>query len=192
MGDLTAFLAAIAGASGALVGLLFVAASVSRSDIIGPDASVHNRARSSLALSALVTPLLVALLALIPAIGIRVPVLVAGVSGILFTAAAVRRIVSSRATGHGWHQLVFLIGFGIVSATEVVVGIWLQVDPGWSLGPSLAAAALVALVGIGIDRAWELIGGRRSNWARSISDIVLGERDAKASEQEIRHDTTSD
>jgi hypothetical protein len=192
MSDLTAFLTAVAGASGALVGLLFVAASVSRDDIVGPDASVHSRARSTLALSALVTPLIVSLLALIPAVGIRVPILVAGISGILFTAAAIRRIASSRGVWHGWRQLVFLIGFGVVSVVEVVVGSWLQIDPGWSLGPTIAAAALIVLIGIGIDRAWELIGGRRSNWVRSISDIVLGEQGAVDPGEEARPGTTPD
>lgn len=181
MGDFTAFYAAIAGASGALVGLLFVAASVSREDMFGENASVRNRARSSLALTALVTPLIVALFALIPGIGLRVPLLVAGIGGILFTAAAIRRVVSSRDSRHGWRQLAFVVGFGVISIVEVVIGVWLQIDPNLPNGATVAAAMLVALVGVGVDRAWELIGGRATSFVSSITDVVYGEHERPAS-----------
>lgn len=171
--SLDAYFTAVAGASGALVGLLFVAASIARDEMFGERASVYGRARASLALTSLVTPLLLSLLGLIPGVGIGVPSLVVGVLGIVFVVGAARTTIAS-GERHRWRHSLFLVGFAVVSVGQVVIGVTLQVDPGNALARTLFAVSLAVLIGIGIDRAWELTGGSARSTVRSIAQVLRG------------------
>jgi hypothetical protein len=64
--DFRDFFVAAAGASGALVGLLFVAISVKPDRVIGAAAQTIHQVRASTALTAPANPLVLALVALIP------------------------------------------------------------------------------------------------------------------------------
>lgn len=60
------FFSGCASVAGALIGLLFVALSVSQERLTGPDASAEHQVRAAAAFSALVNALVIALVGLLP------------------------------------------------------------------------------------------------------------------------------
>jgi hypothetical protein len=169
------FFAATAGASGALIGLLFVAISVSHRTILGPDATVTNKVRASTALTSFITPLTICLLALIPDIGVRITSIIAGVIGLIYAASAIRLLLTgaTERTSH-WRALSALIGFIGVMVTDLTCGILLEINSHLETPNAIIAVTMVSLLGIGIDRAWELVGGRRASVTTSVKDLFRG------------------
>ncbi len=174
------FFLAVAGAAGALVGLLFVAISVAPERAVGPDVELTQETRASTALTALVTPLTLALIALIPDTNIGWAALVIGALGVLFVAATIRRIVSGESDGKTpWAGMSILIGFLAVMTVELIAGIRLIVRPHVSGAVGALAGAMVASLAVGIARAWALVGARDSGITTSIRTLLLGHRDKR-------------
>ena len=153
--------AAIGSASAALTGLLFVAISVAprRGPVTGP--VVIQQIRAAAALLCFVNALAVSLYGLVPDGNIGYPALTLGVIGILFTAAAVRSVLSS---GSAPRQKLAQIGLFtlllLIFGTGVVSGIAVIANPGDHGQVQVIGYALVSSLIVGISRAWELIGDR--------------------------------
>lgn len=153
------FFTAAAGVGGALVGLLFVAISVSpeRSDH-GGDAGFEARAGATL--SVLVATLLVSLFALVPGLSLGGPIaLVAGASIITCITLLVLlwRDHGARRRRSRFALIViqialfgYLLGLGLALRDR-------PTEPG--LYRSLCVLLVIFFV-IGISRAWELLGAR--------------------------------
>jgi len=172
------FFLAVAGASGALVGLLFVAVSLAPEGSVGSDATHVQQIRASTALTALLSPLVLSLIGLIPDTNVGWAALVIGVLGVLFVAATLRRLASrDREDRSRRTSMAVLTGFLVVMLLELVAGIRLLNTP-HSDGPIGAiAGAVVASLTIGVNRSWELVGARGAGITSSIRTIVMGERD---------------
>jgi hypothetical protein len=173
------FFLAAAGASGALVGLLFVAISVAPKPAVGESASVMHQIRASSALTALVTPLILALIALIPDTNLGWPAVVIGFSGTVLVATATRRLLgTAEPRRRQLRSLTLLAGFLVVMVINLWAGIRLIRSP-YETGPlDWIAGAMIGSLGIGIDRAWELVGARQSGLTTSITDL-LGRQSTK-------------
>jgi len=171
------FFLAVAGASGALVGLLFVAVSLVPEGSIGSDASHVQQVRASTALTALLSPLVLSLIGLIPNTNVGWAALVIGVLGVLFVAATLRRLASrDRGDRSRRTSMAVLTGFLVVMLLELGSGILLLNTP-HSPGPIGAiAGAVVGSLSIGVNRSWELVGARGSGVTSSVRTIVMGER----------------
>ena len=169
------FLSAIATSAGALTGLLFVA--VSAAPRRGPDASppVIQQVRAAAALVAFFNALAVSILGLVPGGSVRYPAVALGIGGILFTAAGIRSIWSTRSTtgqrlGQLWLVVLLLLIFG----TELIAGIILLADSGRSTPLQLISYALAASLLVGVARAWELVGARDTGIVASL--VILSRR----------------
>jgi hypothetical protein len=92
------FFTAIAGASAALTGLLFVALSVTSRSRLASYPTVIRDVRAAASLLAFTNVLTVSLFSLVPETNTGYPALVAGVFGLMFTAAGVRSIIASPET----------------------------------------------------------------------------------------------
>ena len=90
------FFTAIAGASAALTGLLFVALSVTSRSRLASYPTVIRDVRAAAFLLAFTNVLTVSLFSLVPETNTGDPALVAGVFGLMFTAAGVRSIIACR------------------------------------------------------------------------------------------------
>jgi hypothetical protein len=135
------FYSTIAASAGALTGLLFVAISVApqRGQDVGP--AVIQQVRAAAALVAFSNSLAISVFALVPEGSVRIPAVVVGTVGILFTAAGTRSILSSPSTaGRRLSIPLLLISYAV-------------------------AAALI----VGIARAWELVGARDTGIMASLT-----------------------
>lgn len=164
---------AVAGASGALTGLLFVALSVAPRGVLASGPPVIQQVRAAAALLAFTNALAVCLFGLVPGTNVGYPAVVLGIIGIVFTAAAVRSIQSSPATRHqqlgqSWLVILLLLIFG----TELAGGITVLARPGDSGAVQTIGYALVASLLVGIARAWELVGERDTGIIASLAVLT--------------------
>jgi hypothetical protein len=173
---------AIAGCAAALIGLLFVALSVSANR--GKVTRVVQEVRAAAALVAFINALAVSLFGLIPGTNIGYPALALGVVGLLFTAAGARSIFNSWSMFRlHWRQQLGLIALLLlIFGTELVNGIAILANPR-STGPiQTISYAIVASLLVGIARAWELVGDRDTGILASIA--VLTGHDRSLSDQD--------
>lgn len=170
--DFHDFFLAAASASGALVGLLFVAISVAEKPAVGAAASVSHQIRASSALTALATPLSMSLIALIPGVNLGWPAIIVGFSGTVFVAAAARRLLGTRdARQAPIRSLSLLLGFLLVMLVNLWNGIELVRTPHSTRALDWIAASLIGSLGVGIGRAWGLVGARQSGLVTSLTDL---------------------
>jgi hypothetical protein len=170
------FFLAEAGASAALIGLLFVAISVSSERVVGTNAEIVEQARASSALTAFIIPLALSLVALLPGSHLGIPAVIVSFAGLLFVAATIRRYFSV-AKGHRENPrgLIGLVGFTFVIAVIFAYGIVGIVHPDSVDATATIATATIASVLLGVDRAWALIGGHGRSRGTAIRDLLKGE-----------------
>ena len=174
LGEYREFLTAIAGAAGALTGLLFVAMSVAPRHLVNPGPAVIQQVRAAAALLAFSNALAVSLFGLVPGNNVGYPAFVLGVIGILFTAAGIRSILSSPATrSQRRRQLGLIVLLVLIFGVELACGIILITDPRAVVAAQVICNALAASLLTGIGRAWELVGDRRTGISSSI-EVLAG------------------
>jgi hypothetical protein len=168
------FFLAIAGASAALIGLLFVAVSVAPEQVVGPKALALHQIRASMALTAFGSTLVLSLIALMPHAHLGWPATIVGVGGTAFSLSSLRHLRTALDARSQRLALSLLLVFLCVMLFLMSSGIRLLVDPR-DLDPvSDAGIAAISLIAIGIDRSWELVGGRTTGVTRMIHDRIMG------------------
>lgn len=154
------FFASAAAVVGALIGLLFVAISVSQNRLAEEGGRQSHRIRASAALTVFTNALTVSLFALIPGIHLGWPALITGVLGEFFVGASLLSLFRLRQAQPGQaRESLFLLGIAIVFGVQIAAGIALTGD-GENVGNVRTIAILVVVCALGgIARSWELIGG---------------------------------
>ena len=168
---------AIAGAAGALTGLLFVALSVAPRPRMAQHPNVIRQVRAAAALVAFTNALAVSLFGLVPHNVIGYPAAVAGVVGLLFALGGLRSILADpvarpRARSQIGLILLLLAAFGV----EIVAGIIVAVNPHETVSIDVIGNVLVASLLIGVARSWELVGDRDTGISASIAALAGHER----------------
>ena len=154
------FFAACASVAGALIGLLFVAISVAPERILGPEASDVHGVRAAATLTAFTNALTVVLFGLIPGFNAGYAAMIIAIIGLLFITGALLRLLP------GWRagqirvlDLTFLIGLLAVFVVQLIAGIGLERHARDSNDLQILCVLVIVCFLIGIERAWELVGG---------------------------------
>jgi hypothetical protein len=170
------FFLASGSASGALIGLLFVAISVAGERVTRADAGAQlNRVRASSALTAFTNALAVSLFALVPGHKIGPATAAAAVGGLAFVAAAVLSLILLRQGRRRdtLRHVVLLVGLAVTFVIQLIEGVAVITDAGDSGAVNTIAVLVIVCFLIGIARAWELIGGPSIGITREVTALVL-------------------
>jgi hypothetical protein len=182
--DIHDFFLASAGVAGALIGLLFVAISVSAGRLATTEVSGQlHRIRAYAALTGFLNALTVSLFALVPGEKIGLAATIVAILGLLFIVASLLSLVRVRyARWPTARDAAFLAGLGATFVLQLMSGIDVVYHPGdFGTVNNLAILVIVCFF-IGIARAWELIGGPSIGIAHEM--VALARR------AEAAHDRT--
>jgi hypothetical protein len=189
---LVSFFTASVGAGAALIGLIFVAVSIAPERTVMIGAPLERQAVAASAFSALINAFFISLFALIPGESLGWVTLTMSLLGLWSTVFLGWNLLKHPL---GWRNAIrrlslILVGI-IVYGFELYSAVMLIKAP----SDPYAAFTLATLVGIayglGLTRAWQLLGARRfslANWLNPLLDVVdrQGEEDRQVSRSESK------
>lgn len=177
------FFVAGTGAGAALVGLLFVSISVAPHRTIKGSAPIERQAAAGNAFTALITAFFISFGALIPG-AFSYVALVMSTLALLNTISLGRRLFKQWS---GWQSLLrrgFLIVVSLgVYAYEGYLATRLVASPAEVGYVAPMASVLMGIYGLGLIRAWELLGAQRyglGGWLSLLQDVPEEGDDAPA------------
>ena len=180
---LTSFFSASVGAGAALIGLIFVAVSIAPERTVMAGAPLERQAVAASAYSALINAFFISLFGLIPGTGLGWITLTMGLLGLwsmLFLGWSLLK------HPRGWRSavrrfLLILVSM-VVYGYELYVAVILIKAPSDPYGTYTLATLVGIAYGLGLVRAWQLLGARRfnlANWLNPLKDV-----DAQQGEEE--------
>jgi hypothetical protein len=168
------FFAASASVAGALIGLLFVAISVSAGRLARSEASAQvHRIRASAALTAFTNALAVSLFALVPGHKIGPASVAVAAAGLAFVLASLLVLIQLRPAQWGTvRDALFLLGLAVTFVVQLVNGVQVSVQPDNPGDVDTLAILVICCFLIGIARSWELAGGPTIVFTREVTELV--------------------
>jgi hypothetical protein len=170
------FFTAAAGASGALVGLLFVAITVSPERAHHPDTRVEFGTRASAALLVFSNALVLSLAALVPGVALGWWCAAGSLGIVAFAFATARSCISElRRRRGGRGPLGVVAGLLIIAGFEVYVAVRLIRDTSDGGAISDLGYVVIADLAAGISRAWQLVRMRDTGLLSSLRTLARGD-----------------
>ncbi len=167
------FLLGSAGASAALIGLLFVAVSLAPERVFGGSAVAEKQTEALSAFTALANAFFISLGGLIP--GLSIGSLAAIISGLSLGQTATLLLLWPRwKRERRWRRAILLVLISAaIYAGELRTAQQLLVTPGASAPLTELCIVLLAAYAIGLGRAWSLLGEpqRRGLWAELLAEV---------------------
>lgn len=155
------FFVASGGVAGALIGLLFVAISVSQDRLAAEGQGAIHRARASASLTAFTNALVVSLFGLVPGEHLGQVAVTVSCIGLLSVAAILLSLLRARALHlRSLREIAFVAGFAALFAVQLSAALNLNGGENSGALQTLGVVIVVCFL-LGVARAWELIGGPR-------------------------------
>ncbi|MEY9930798.1 hypothetical protein ABH926_005445 [Catenulispora sp. GP43] len=184
--DLHEFFATAAGVAGALVGLLFVAISVSGDRLTDHVDARTYRLRASGTLTAFTNALTVSLFAILPGEKVGWTTLIVSVIGLMFVGGSAISIVRAQAlTWQYRRDIFFMVTLATLFVFQLCYGLAIIARPGDANALDTVAVLVIVFFLVGIARTWELIGGPAFGLTHEIRGLAgrgSGENARKAPE----------
>jgi hypothetical protein len=168
------FFVGSAGVAGALIGLLFVALSVSPEKLSGAAATTEYQIQAGAAFSALINTLVIALVGLLPSANLAEVSLILACAGLATTAGLIIAL---------WREHSAKISHGDRRMVGILVILYaLQLANGWQMGSApkgdtgfarLGGLAILFFV-FSITRSWQLVGARHFSINSAMLAAVEG------------------
>jgi len=165
------FFSGCATIAGALIGLLFVALSVTSESLSGENARTDHQVRAGAAFSALVNTMVIALFALLPTVNLGIVGIALAAAGLGTTAALVFVLArENRRIGRGdlYMFVVLLLLYGL----QLANGVQLEHTPrkvGLIVNQGVLAVCFFLF---GIARSWQLVGAREFGLLATMASMI--------------------
>jgi hypothetical protein len=174
------FFTASAGAGAALVGLLFVAVSISPERTVMRSAPLQRQVTASSTFTAMLNAFFISLVALVPGYNLGIIVLIMGTMAFINSVTLGWYLLRERlrhakpgSSASLSGVLLIVAGLGLYGF-ELVQGFQLVLLPRGASAVdfvSTLVGILVAVYGLGLVRAWELLGAQRYNLLARLSAL---------------------
>lgn len=139
-----------------------MAVSVAADRVVGAEASVVHGVRAAASLTAFTNALTVALFGLVPGFNVGAGATIVAVVGLLFVAGALLDVIPSwRARQLRLLDVSFLVGLLVVFVVQLIAGLGLANRANDSNDLQIVCTLVIVCFLVGIERAWELVGGPR-------------------------------
>jgi hypothetical protein len=165
------FFSGCATIAGALIGLLFVALSVSSEYLTGEKARTDHQVRAGAAFSALVNTMVIALFALLPSTDLGTVAIILAATGLGTTLALIVALArEDRRIGHSdlYMFLILLVLYGL----QLANALRLEHTPhSVNLVANQGVLAVLFFL-FGIARAWQLVGARDFGLVSAVAAMI--------------------
>ena len=172
--ELSNYFLATAGAGAALIGLLFVAVSISPEQIASRRAPIERQAVAASTFTALVNAFFISLGALMPG-SLGLVGLIMSFLGLLNSLALGSYLLRHPKNWQNFLRRVFLILLSLaIYGAEFYYALRLTITPSAVDSAYSLASLLLAVYGVGLIRAWELLGVNRFgvlSWLNPLYDV---------------------
>jgi hypothetical protein len=167
------FFAGCATVSGALIGLLFVAISVSPEKLAGDTASADHQVKAGAAFSALINTLVIALIALLPGTRLGPASVALAAAGLASTTGLIILLWREHKERIRPGQVVLLVGLIVLYGLQLANGLSLNGSSPREVNAvdNQAVLAIVFFL-FAIARAWQLVGARDTSLLSTVADLA--------------------
>jgi len=165
------FFTGCATIAGALIGLLFVAISVSPEKLTGDTARTDHQVRAGAAFSALVNTMVIALVALLPGSDLGEASLILAAAGLATTVGLVLVLYREHGTVKRSDATMFLIML-VLYGLQLANGIKLGAAPRDVNAVDNQGVLAIGFFLFGIARAWQLVGARDFNLMSTVAAMI--------------------
>jgi hypothetical protein len=158
--------------AGALIGLLFVAISVSPEKLTGDSARAEHQVRAAAAFSALVSTLVIALVALLPGANLGEAGVIVAAAGLATTVGLCLLLLREHQEKFRRTDVSMLVILLALYALQLAGALQLDGSPHHVSDVSRQGALLIAFFLFGIARSWQLVGARDISLTSTVAAVI--------------------
>ena len=166
------FFAGCAGIAGTLIGLLFVAISVSPHKHVGSRAPLAFQVQAGVAITTLINGLIIAFVALLPGQNLGTTTVILAAVGLSVTTGLIVISLHHWPGRRGLWGLVIIPVLGGLYALQLRSGIDLLQHPRSPSPVHFQALLVIIFFIVAIGRAWQMIGARHTGVVAALSDLL--------------------
>lgn len=166
------FFGGCASVAGALIGLLFVAISVSPEKLTGESAHAEHQIRAAAAFSALVSTLVIALVALLPGASLGEAGIIVASAGLATTVGLCLLLLREHREKIRRTDVSMLVVLLALYGLQLANALQLDGSPRNVSDVSQQGVLLIGFFIFGIARSWQLVGARNISLTSTVAAVI--------------------